>query len=44
MGQLNMYNIKHYEKINAHTQITKNNTIQRSGLLHFFEKAICLAV
>ena len=38
MDQLNMNNIKHHEKINTHTQITKNNTIQRSGLLFFFSK------
>ena len=43
MDQLNMNNIKHHEKINKHTQITKNNTIQRSGLIYiyFFEKAVC---
>ena len=49
MDQLNMNNIKHLEKINTHTQITKTNTIQRSGLLFFFfffffENAICAAV
>ena len=38
MDQLNMNNVKHHEKINTHTQITKNNNIQRSGLLFFFSK------
>ena len=33
MDQLNMNNIKYHEKINTHTQRTKNNTIQRSGFL-----------
>ena len=44
MDQLNMNNIKHHEKINTYTQITKNNTIQRSDLLFFFEEAICAVV
>ena len=35
MDQLNMNNIKHHEKINTHTQRTKNNTIQRAGLFFF---------
>ena len=43
MDQLNMNNVKHHEKINTHTQITNSNTIQRSGLLVFFEKAIFAA-
>ena len=44
-NQLNLNNIKHHEKINTHTQIAKNYTIQRPGLLYFlFEKAICAAV
>ena len=38
MDQLNMNNVKHHEKINTHTQITKNYTIQRPGLLFFFSK------
>ena len=38
MDQLNMNNMKHHEKINTHSQITKNNTIQRSGLPFFFRK------
>ena len=38
MDQLNINNIKHHEKINTHTQITKSNTIQRSDLLFFFRK------
>ena len=38
MDQWNMNNIKYHEKINTHTQITENNTIQRSGLLFFFRK------
>ena len=38
MDQLNMNNVKHHEKINTHTQITKNYTIQRPGLLFFFRK------
>ena len=43
MDKLNMNNTKHHEKINTHTQITKN-TIQRSGLLFFFRKGnICAA-
>ena len=36
MDQLNMNYIKHPEKTNAHTQITKSNIIQRSGQLFFF--------
>ena len=44
MDQWNMNDIKHHEKISTHSQITKNNTIQRSGLHFFFEKAICAAV
>ena len=36
MDQLNMNYIKHPEKTNAHTQITKNSIIQRSGQLFFF--------
>ena len=39
MDQLNMNNIKHHEKANTHSQITKNNTIQRSGLI-FFSKQL----
>ena len=35
---MNMDNIEHHEKINMHTQMTKNNTIQRSALLFFFVK------
>ena len=33
-----MNNIKYDEKINTHTQILKNNTIKRSGVLFFFPK------
>ena len=35
MERLNMNNIKHHEKINTQTQVTKNSTIQTSGLLPF---------
>ena len=35
MDQLNMSNIKHHDKINTHTQRTKNNTAER---LLFFSK------
>ena len=38
MDQLNMNNIKYHEKINTHSQITKSNIMQRSGLLDFFRK------
>ena len=45
MNQLDMNDIKYHEKVNAHTQITKNNTIQRSDLLFFFsEEAICASL
>ena len=33
-----MSNIKHCEKIKTHTQITKKNTMQGSGLLTVFSK------
>ena len=36
MDQLNMNNIKHHEKINTHTQITKNSTYKD---LAFFLKS-----
>ena len=39
MDKLKMNNTKHHEKVNTHTyihtQVTKNNTIQRSSLLYF---------
>ena len=38
MDQWSMNNIKHHEKINTHTQIANNNSIQRSGQLFFFQK------
>ena len=38
MDPLNINNIKHHEKFNKHTQITKSNTTQISSLLFFFRK------